>query len=396
MQHSLESKALEYLEYLKKDSNYRSLIPQQHAQARIKTNSSQWLLNLASNDYLGLSTNTDFNARFLNSTLFKEHSYFSASSSRLLSGNFEIYSLLESHLKVLFNKEALLFNSGYHANIGTLSAFNVLNVLFIADKSIHASQIDGLKSFKKPHLKRFFHNDMESLESLLTQNTEHYDALIILSEGLFSMEGDFAPLQKLVALKQKFNNVYLYIDEAHSIGSFGENGLGLCAHYNLLEHIDFLILTFGKALSSMGACVLCNATFKDYLINTARSLIYSTALPPINLARTLFAFLELPKLEAKRAYLANLSKHFKTLLQQELDYEVLGDYNIMSLVLRENAKAVYFSKMLAKEGYFAPAIKTPSVPQNKALLRFSLTANLEFKSLENLVKILQKIAYAAL
>lgn len=387
MQHSLESKALEYLQRLKKDSNFRSLTPQKH---------NSTLLNLASNDYLGLSSNADFNARFLDSALFKEHCHFSASSSRLLSGNFEIYSLLETHLKMLFNKEALLFNSGYHANVGILNALNALNVLFIADKSIHASHIDGLKNFKKPSFKRFLHNDMESLESLLAKNTKHYDAIVILSEGLFSMEGDFAPLEKLVALKKEFKNVHLYIDEAHSIGSFGQNGLGLCKHLDLLEHIDFLILTFGKALSSMGACVLCNGVFKDYFINSARSLIYSTALPPINLARTLFAFLELPKLEAQRAHLANLSKDFKALLQQELDYEVLGDYNIISLVLKENARAVHFSKMLAREGYFAPAIKTPSVPPNKALLRFSLMANMESKALENLAKVLKKITYATL
>lgn len=393
--HSLHAKALAHLENLKKDSNFRSLDPQKHNGARLITKDST-LLNLASNDYLGLSSNADFNAHFLDSTLFKGHCHFSASSSRLLSGNFEIYSLLEAHLKTLFNKEALLFNSGYHANVGILNALNTLNVLFVADKSIHASHIDGLKDFKKPHLKRFSHNNMKSLESLLAQNTEHYDVILILSEGLFSMEGDFVPIQKLVDLKKKFKNVHLYIDEAHSIGSFGKNGLGLCKHLDLLEHIDFLILTFGKALSSMGACVLCNATFKDYFINTARSLIYSTALPPVNLARTLFAFLELPKLEAQRTHLENLSKHFKALLQQKLDYEVLGDYNIISLVLKENAKAVHFSKMLATKGYFAPAIKSPSVPPNKALLRFSLTANMESKPLENLVKVLEKIAYATL
>ncbi|WP_299546097.1 aminotransferase class I/II-fold pyridoxal phosphate-dependent enzyme [uncultured Helicobacter sp.] len=385
---SLHSQVLKYLESLKKDSNFRTLPPPNPQDST--------LLNLASNDYLGLTYNKDFNARFLDSTLFKEHCHFSASSSRLLSGNFEIYNLLEAHLKTLFHKEVLLFNSGYHANVGILNALNALNVLFIADKSIHASHIDGLKDFKKPNFKRFLHNDINSLQTLLAKYTSHYDAILILSEGLFSMEGDFAPLKKLVELKQQFKNVYLYIDEAHSIGSFGEDGLGLCKHLDLLEQIDFLILTFGKALSSMGACVLCGETFKDYFINTARSLIYSTALPPVNVARTLFAFLELPKLQAQREHLAHLSAHFKACLQQRLDDEILGDYNIISLVLKDNAKALYFSKMLATQGYFAPAIKTPSVPKNRALLRFSLNANLKLNTLENLVTILQKIANATL
>ncbi|TLD82942.1 aminotransferase class I/II-fold pyridoxal phosphate-dependent enzyme [Helicobacter sp. MIT 11-5569] len=389
----LESQVLAQLESLKKDSNTRSLFLQKHHGTTLIIQDSA-LLNLASNDYLGLSSDKDFNQRFLDSTLFKEHCYFSSSSSRLLSGNFEIYTLLESHLKTLFGKESLLFNSGYHANIGAISALSALNVLFVADKSIHASHIDGLKGFKTPNFKRFSHNDMESLKKILEQNVECYDSIIILSEGLFSMEGDFTPLLDLIALKKSYPNVYLYIDEAHSIGSFGKNGLGLCANLGVLKDIDFLILTFGKALSSMGACVLCNTIFKDYFINTARALIYSTALPPINIARTLFVFLELSKLEEKREVLATLCNSFKTSLQENLDLEILGDYNIISLVLGQNAKAIHFSKSLAKEGYFAPAIKTPSVPKNKALLRFSLTANLESKPLENLVKILQKITYA--
>lgn len=395
---SLESQALAQLESLKKDSNFRSL-KQLHFSPSTpfcdsKNSKNSTLFNLASNDYLALARNRDFNQAFLDSTLFKEHSYFSASSSRLLSGNFEIYTHLESHLQSLFNKEALLFNSGYHANIGAISALSALDVLFVADKSIHASQIDGLKSFKPTHFKRFAHNDMESLEKILSTNASLYDAIIILSEALFSMEGDFAPLQRLVALKEKFNNVYLYVDEAHSIGSVGANGLGLCEKLGLLEKIDFIVLTFGKALASVGACVLCNAIFKDYFINTARALIYSTAIPPINVARSLFGFLHLQDFNAQRKHLSTIATEFRELLKARLSLEILGDYNIVSLVLGDNARAVQFSTKLLECGYFAPAIKSPTVPKNKALLRFSLCADMESQHLENLVKTLQKIANA--
>ena len=208
------------------------------------------------------------------------------------------------------------------------------------------------------------------------------------------MKGDFAPIRELVALKRAFNNVYLYIDEAHSIGSFGENGLGLCKHLDVLEHIDFLVLTFGKALASMGACVLCHGVFKDFFINTARSLIYSTALPPVNVARTLFTLLELPNLKQQRTHLQHLSQGFKAFLHQEFDAEVLGDYNIISLVLGQNARAVHFSQLLAKEGIFAPAIKSPTVPKNKALLRFSLCAHYTQKDLDILYQAFKKIANA--
>lgn len=386
----MQTQITQILRALEGNHNYRFLKPQQHQKKYIALQ-DKWCLNLASNDYLSLLENKDFNQRFLESNIFKEHCYFSSASSRLLSGNFTIYTLLEEHLKKLFNKEALLFNSGYHANLGVIGALRELkNVLFIADKSVHASHLDGLKGFKAPNLKRFLHNDIQSLKEILAQNVKSFQAIVILSEGLFSMEGDFAKLKELIALKKQFNNVYLYIDEAHSIGSYGENGLGLCASLGFLEEVDFLILTFGKALASMGACVLCQGIFKEYFVNVSRPLIYSTALPPLNLARTLFVFLELSKLESKRIHLQQLSKQFKMLLQ-ELNLEVLGDYNIISLVLKENKKALYFSNALLQKGYFAPAIKSPSVPKNKALLRFSLCADMEFLELESLVGAIKEI-----
>lgn len=401
---AIESQIAQTLENLKSDSNYRALTPQKHRGFHIakhlqghntrRTSNQKWLLNLASNDYLGLSTDESFNAAFLDSTLFKEHLLFSSSSSRLLSGNFEIYTMLESHLSHTFGKQALLFNSGFHANLGALGALNSLqNVLFVADKSIHASHIDGLKSFKPTHLKRFAHNDMQMLEKILRDNAPQYAAVFVLSEGLFSMEGDFAPLRHLTQIKRQFDNVYLYLDEAHSIGSFGKNGLGICADFGLLDSVDFIVLTFGKALASMGACVLCDALFYEYFVNFSRSLIYSTALPPLNIARSLFGFLELPNLERQRASLARLSADFKALLTRELELEILGDYNIISLVLGDNAKAVHFSQRLEQKGYFAPAIKSPTTPKNRALLRFSLCANLSSDRLESLTQTLKSINY---
>ena len=379
------------LNQLKQSSNLRTLFPQKHKDLEIQKN-GKWLLNLASNDYLNLASNQDFIAEFLDSNLFRENCFFSASSSRSLSGNFEIYEAFETYLESLFNKKALLFNSGYHANIGALSALSRLkNVLFIADRSIHASHIDGLKSFEKVAFRRFLHNDMQDLKKLLEQNTNNFEAIFILTEGLFSMEGDFAKIQSLIALKKQFKNVYLYIDEAHSIGSFGQNGLGLC--YPVLKEIDFLVLTFGKAMASMGACVLCQSDFRNYFINFSRSLIYSTALPPINIAMSYFSFLHLPNLQKQRERLSNISQDFKILLQNNLDYEILGEYNILSLVLKDNQKAIFFQKELEKKGFFAPAIRPPTIPQNRSCLRFSLTQKIPFHQLESLCDSLKEIDY---
>lgn len=376
---------------LNNQANYRTLVPQQHKNLEIYSN-QKWLLNLASNDYLNLASNEKLKESFLDSEIFRKNCFFGASSSRSLSGNFEIYSIFEEFLESLFGKKALLFNSGYHANIGVISSLNSLkNVLFLVDKSIHASHIDGLKSFKKLSFKRFLHNNIQSLTSLLEKYHDHYEAIFILSEGIFSIEGDFAKLQSLIYLKKRFKNVYLYLDEAHSIGSFGDNGLGLAQNLGYLKDIDFLILTFGKAIGSIGACILCNQTFKEYFINTARSLIYSTALPPLNIAMSYFIFSNLQNFEKERRKLKTLSLNFKSSLEKLELFEILGDYNILSIVLKENQKAIFFQQKLQDYGFFLPAIKPPTTAKNRACLRISLCANIPQERLdifiENFIKI---------
>ncbi|TLE16531.1 aminotransferase class I/II-fold pyridoxal phosphate-dependent enzyme [Helicobacter apodemus] len=382
---------LNLLTSLNNQANYRTLTPQQHKNLEISYN-QKWLLNLASNDYLNLASNENLKESFLDSEIFRKNCFFSASSSRSLSGNFEIYAIFEEFLESLFDKKALLFNSGYHANIGIISSLNHLkNVLFLVDKSIHASHIDGLKSFKKLNFKRFLHNDMQSLTNLLEKYHNHYEAIFILSEGIFSIEGDFAKLQNLIGLKHRFKNVYLYLDEAHSIGSFGDNGLGLAHSLDYLKDIDFLILTFGKAIGSVGACVLCNQTFKEYFINTARSLIYSTALPPLNVAMSYFIFSRLHSFKKQRKALKTLSLNFKSSLESLELFEVLGDYNILSIVLKENQKTIFFQQKLQECGFFLPAIKPPTTAKNRACLRISLCANIPQERLEILIKSLLKI-----
>lgn len=359
------------LESLKEESNFREIALQIQKGKYLYKNNKK-LLNLASNNYLCAN---DFVDEFLDSKLFSDNLHFSSSSSRSLSGSFGVFFEFEEYLSEVFNKESLLFNSGYHANVGIVSALvNLDNVLFVVDKSIHASVIDGLKGFKKINFKRYLHNDMESLEAIL-QDSSKYEAVFVVSEGLFSMEGDFAKLKELVSLKKKYKNMYLYIDEAHSIGIVGRSGLGLSHYYGLLDEIDILILTFGKAISSFGACVLCNGEFRDYFINKARSLIYSTALPPLSVAMSYFVFKKLESMQDRREHLNDISSYLKDSIKQ-LPYEIMGDYNIISIVLKENKKAVHFQKMLENRGYYLPAIKEPTIPKNRALLRISLCSNI--------------------
>ena len=291
------------LETIKATGNYRTLreIEQNgfliHAQGRE-------MLNLSSNDYLGLSTNPQLAESFRSETDIMALGY-SAASSRLLSGNHQYYKMLEDDLADWYDKEgALVFNSGYHANIGILPALTGKRDLVVADKLVHASIIDGLR-LSDAQMLRYRHLDYEHLRSILTQHREEYEQVFIVTESVFSMDGDVADLQQLCELKKEFD-AFLYVDEAHAIGVRGTNGLGCCEEQACTEDIDFIVGTFGKAFASMGAFVVCEEIFREYLVNTQRSLIFTTALPPVNVAWTRFILNKMPDFYDLRIKLARV------------------------------------------------------------------------------------------
>lgn len=382
------------LNALKDSHNLRTLRDFKHCGVYIVENpKAKKLLNFASNDYLGLSTQ---GAAFLDSALIRENAFFSSSSSRLLSGGFEISHKLESLLGTMFNKTCLLFNSGYHANIGLIESLSrIEGVFFLLDSFVHASIFDGIK-LSRARFARFRHNDLAHLRELLQKNAGKYKECIIVTEALFSMDGDFAPLKELIALKKEFSNLKIYLDEAHSIGVCGDLGLGLAKSLGVENEVDFIMLAFGKAIGSVGACVLCSANVREFFINFTRSLIYSTALPPINIAFSYFVFSHLADFNAQRAHLQELSACFKKNLsllvekhagaQENADFTpqnlVLGNSQILSLVLGSNERALKAYEILGKHGIFAPAIRYPTIPKNTARLRFSLTALMQKEHLE--------------
>lgn len=357
------------------------------------------ILNLASNDYLNLSGNKLLKQEFLEN-LDSKDLYFSSSSSRILNNDFSIFESLESFLSSKFkNKETLLFNSGYHLNISCISALASLSsTLFLCDKLAHASIIDGLR-LARANFKRYAHNDMNDLQNLLALNASKYDNIVILSEELFSMDGDFASLQDLINLKNEYQkmgkNVLLYIDCAHSVGAVGANGLGLAQHLGLQKHIDFIIFTFGKAISSIGACVICDRIYKVFFINKARGLIYSTALPPINVAFTLFIFKKVLNMRSKRKKLSEIANFFREKFlfffpdSIESNITLKGDAHIISLILGDNKRALNLSQILLKHKIFAPAIKEPTIPPNTARLRISLNCDISKEQILNLLKVIK-------
>ena len=370
------------IEQLKAQSQYR-VIPDLIHQGRYILRDGQKMLNMSSNDYLGLATNEALRQAFL-AQYQGVLPPFTTSSSRLLTGNFPIYTDLEQLIAQRFQREAaLLFNSGYHANLGILPALTTSKSLILADKLVHASMIDGIRLSQCAFF-RYRHNDYEHLKSLLEKNSGKFDRTFIVTESVFSMDGDVADLKYLVQLKKQFPNTYLYVDEAHAIGVYGQNGLGIAERANVIADIDLLVGTFGKALASMGAYVVCDQILKECLINQMRPLIFSTALPPFNVAWTHFIFERLPQFSKERRHLEQLS----AFLRQEVEHrtQIMPSQTcIVPYILGENEATLAKAKDLQEQGYYCLPIRPPTVPKGTSRIRLSLTADMTMDEVKQFV-----------
>lgn len=328
------------------------------------------LLNLSSNDYLGVSTNKtlidEFQAKFGN-----EYN-FSSASARLLSGTEEIYSKLEVLLAQLFNKEkALIYNTGYQCNLGVISALNTKGNVVFSDKLNHASIIDGMR-LSEGDFYRFKHLDYNHLEVLLQKHRENYKNAIIVSESIFSMDGDYADIRKLIELKNKYN-CKLMIDEAHAFLAFGDVfGRGLYGEY--VDDIDIITATFGKALGSFGAFVVTSKDIVEALVNTSRSFIFSTAIPPINIAWTYWLLAEKSDFlisQRQKLFQNTLAVHR---LLKELEIDTVSLTHIIPFVFKQTELTVKVCEQLQALGYFVLPIRPPTVPEGSSRIRLSLTA----------------------
>ncbi len=332
------------------------------------------LLNLSSNNYLGLADNRRVTEEFIKAVGGKYS--FGSASARLLTGSLPVYKELEELLAKLYNKEAtLLFNSGYHANTGISSSIAQKGDVIFSDKLIHASIIDGMQ-LSQGKFFRYLHNDMQSLEKLLERERKNYKNAIIITESVFSMDGDIADLKTIIELKKKYNCI-LIIDEAHAFGVFGEKGLGIAEKLNVIDDIDLLVGTFGKAAGSMGAFVTGKKVLIDFLINKSRSFIFSTALPPINIAFTKWIIEnKFPLTCEKRQNMLNIAK------------KMGSESHIIPIIIGDNQKTVEMCSILYQNGYFTLPIRPPTVPQGTSRIRISLTTEITEKDLENLCNII--------
>jgi len=408
MQNSITERLQTALADLKVKQQYRQLPNLKH-DGRYVVSRGKALLNIASNDYLGLGGDTEMQAEFLTQVgqLSTTHTpKMSATSSRLLTGNDIQLEALEEELQNWYHsaiekqsstnsKSVLVFNSGYHANLGILPALTTLPVktLILADKLVHASIIDGMRlsQSKLVTYRRYRHNDYEHLAKFIEQADETVERIIIVTESIFSMDGDRADLLQLVQIKSKDARIELYIDEAHAVGVLGDTGLGLAEETHTLADIDYLVGTFGKAFASMGAYIMCDEVVKQWLINVMRPLIFSTALPPINHAWTRFILAKMPTLTDQRAHLAQLSttlsqaidpRHRVSPTLQDIDYQS----PIIPYILGDNASTLAKAQQLQAAGFYALPIRPPTVPTNTARIRLVMNAKLTNEDCERLIQ----------
>ena len=375
------------LDCLKQQGNLRQFTANTQQGRYISINNHK-MLNLASNDYLGLASDLQLRERFFDETPNAQR-WMSSSSSRLLTGNFPEYEQLEASLSQAFHgRAALLFNSGYHMNIGILPALTDGKTLILADKLIHASMIDGIRLSTAKYV-RYRHNDLLHLTQLLHKYHEDdaFERIIVVTESIFSMDGDETDLAELVRIKKQFSKVMLYVDEAHAIGVRGEQGLGCVEQYHVIDDIDFLVGTFGKAIASVGGYLICHSIIRDYLINSMRPLIFSTAQPPICMAWTNFIYQKVLKLNTQRQHLQQLSQSLQQAVTAK-GFDCPSTSHIVPVIVGESVKTVVKAKALQDAGFYIMPVRPPTVPQHSSRLRISLTAHITQPDLDQLVTLL--------
>ena len=335
---------------------------------RALTNRST-LVDFSSNDYLGFAQSMDIYEHAHDYIMSHQTSVNGSSGSRLISGNHEVHALLESYLKNTHQSEAaLVFNSGYDANLGLFGCLLQRNDVVFFDKLSHASIRDGFQLSPAKSI-AFEHNNLSHLEQKLKKHTQPNvdNEIYVVTESVFSMDGDSPDLVALCQLCKKYNTK-LIVDEAHAIGV---HGYGLIQKYNLVDLVFARVMTFGKALGCHGAVVLGSETLKSYLINFARSFIYTTALSPHSIAVILESYRKLETYSTEKLH-SNIEIFVFTYKQLGLDsYFIKSHSAIHSCIISENSQVKSIAHKL-QEKFDVKAILAPTVPAGHERLRFCL------------------------
>lgn len=340
------------------------------------------LLDLCSNDYLGLSRHP----ALVEACCRAAAGYgCGARASRLMSGTQEPHECLERAVAALKNSEAaMIFGSGYLANIGIIPALCGRHDVIFSDRLNHASIMDGIL-LSRARLFRYRHNDLRHLEKLLHEHRKNFRRALIITESLFSMDGDMANIAGLISYRDRHDTMLL-IDEAHATGVFGQHGEGVINH-GQAKKIDVITGTFGKALGVYGAYAAISSIMRQYLVNRCRTFIFSTALPATVTEAAIAAIKLAGQNSRPRKYLLDLSDKFRKRLVQETGISTCSRSQIIPVPAGSSRRALELQDRLVREGFFCRAVRPPTVPEGTARLRLSLTADHRLEQLEKLVKI---------
>jgi 8-amino-7-oxononanoate synthase len=360
-------------------------------QQRIKNHSLRTLkpenslIDFCSNDYLGFSQSKEVKALFENELKNYSDYHIGSGGSRLLSGNHSFTESLEHKVAIFHDAEsALIYNSGFDANIGLFASLPQRGDTIISDEFIHASIIDGIRLSNASRYV-FRHNDLSSLEQKLKQAK---GKIFIVVESVYSMDGDEAPLEEIAKLAKQYNAA-LIVDEAHAVGIFGESGRGLVHELGLCEEVFARIITFGKALGTHGAAILGSSQLRSYLINFSRAFIYTTAAPFLNHLAIQCAYLYLKS----RDHQSDIHQRIK-LFQQSIKSETKLLYSrsaIQIIVIPGNDKAREAARLIQQGGFDVRAILSPSVAEGSERLRICLHNHNSMTEIKNLCELLNNI-----
>ena len=371
---------------IKKSGLYRELKVVGDAQDTHVEIEGKTFLSFCSNNYLGLANNPSVIKAVKDAV---EEYGWGAGGSRLVSGNMSLHESLEDEISRLKGKEAaLVFPTGYMANIGAISSLVSKGDLVICDKLNHASIIDGCR-LSGADFRVYAHCDMVKLENILRKSST-YNRKLIVTDSVFSMDGDLAPLPDIVRIAGK-HKAMVMVDEAHGTGVFGENGRGVVEHFNLNKEVYIVMGTLSKAIGSLGGYVCGDIDLINYLRNKARSFMYTTALPPAVCAASIAGI----KLIQNDASLRDLLWHNVRFIKEKLkllNFSIISSESpIIPILIGDSQKAVDISNFLYKKGLLIPAIRPPTVPANSSRLRLTVMSTHTKEDLERLLEVLSEV-----
>ncbi|MCD5415469.1 MAG: glycine C-acetyltransferase [Clostridiales bacterium] len=377
----------EKIEQLKEDGVYRQLPVLEGAnEAEIMLNGKK-VINLSSNNYLGFANHPKLKQAGIEAI---EKYGVGSGAVRTIVGNMDIHEELEVVLAEFKREEAVMvYQSGFNCNAGTIQAITEKGDLIISDELNHASIIDGVR-LSKADRAVYKHCDMAHLEEILKEKRDNYNTVLIITDGVFSMDGDIAPLPEIVELAEKYNAL-TYVDDAHGSGVLGESGRGTVDHFGLHGRVDFCIGTLSKAIGVVGGYVAGSNTMKEWLSHRGRPILFSTSLPPAAIGAITAAVKLIMSSTEYTDKLWDNAKYFKDKMSK-LGYDIgKSETPITPIMIGEEAKTMKFSKTLLENGVFASGIVFPTVGKGTGRVRCMVTAGHTKEQLDRAVEIFESV-----